>query len=455
VTGDQVIFELQIICPDDNTFRMEVAQMIADEFASVGIDVSVDFMDLTELVERCFESKGKIHKSGGFDIAIFGWRLELDDDSVYSETLYDTFHSEKSVRKNGGSNIMSWKNANSDDLLEKMTEETDEAKLKEYWLQWQEVFYEEQPLTPIYSFYLDYEGKKHWAFQHVSFNLNHPVLKKKQVRQALSYLIPRQKICNLHNRDGENQMPGTLTDAEPCAVPVNPDSFAFNRNLEPYPYDPETAKELLFKAGYKVKTRKHETAESLLQQAEEAFKNFEFQGAIAYATQAKQLYEELGDEENIVLVNDILLKYKDASNAEDLIEEGTTLRETGEYETAKQKFLEAKQIYQECGLTQKVSETETAISELDELMRKEEILQEADSLFEQGKEAFEEESYESALDYFQQAREKYESVESEKVSECDEWIEKTKIEMEKGFCLGTALVVVLVALGILILKQKD
>ena len=78
----------------------------------------------------------------------------------------------------------------------------------------------------------------------------------------------------------------------------------------------------------------------------------------------------------------------------------------------------------------------------------------ADSLFDQGKEEFEKKNYEAALDYFQQAREIYLSVKSEKAAECDQWIQKTQEEMEKGFCLGTLLMALLVAVGSLILQKR-
>jgi tetratricopeptide (TPR) repeat protein len=386
---DQKIFELTILCPTEYAFRMEYAQMIADEFSKVGINVVVDYVNINECAERCFASKGRLYKNGGFDVAVFDWAFgEIDH-----EVLYFLFHSDNSTAKDSmGGNTMSWENEESDVLIDKMRTETDETKLKECWLQWQELFYEEQPILPILHFYREKEGQKQWAFSQLSLNFNHPILKKKAVRQALSHLIPRQKICNLYNIDEKHQRSGTLTPAEPCAVPVNPDSWAFNKNLEPYSYDPELAEELLFKAGYKIKTKKHEDAESLLNQAEKAFGNFEFQNALFYGIQAEQLYEELEDEENKSLIGNILLKYQTAVDAE--------------------------------------------------------------RLFEQGEEAFEEEDYETALNLFQQAREMYTGVGSEKATECDQWNEKIQAAKNKRNVIAIAIVVIAILAIVLILINR-
>lgn len=140
---------------------------------------------------------------------------------------------------------MSWENARNDDLIEKMETATDE-QFREYLVQWQNLFYEEQPMIPIYYFFRTEDDQECWEYSHLSLNLNHPDLQKKNVRQALSHLIPREKICILHNENEENQWPGTLTKAEPCAVPYYPDL------LEPYTYNPERAKALLKEAGYKT-----------------------------------------------------------------------------------------------------------------------------------------------------------------------------------------------------------
>lgn len=457
--GDQDLFEVTIICPENYDFRVEYARMITDEFLAVGIDASLKYLPADEMIERCFDRNGKLYKNGGFDIALFGWQFP---GGVDADDLYYLYHSDNSAKVKTGDentgNIMSWENADNDALIDKLQQETDESTLKEYWVQWQELFYEEQPVAPIYHVYREVDNEESWAFQHVSFNLNHPVLKKKLVRQALSHLIPRQKICNLHNRDEENQMEGTYTQAKPCAVPVNPDSFAFNEDITPYKYDPELAKELLFKAGFTIKTKKHEDAESLLQQAEQAVKTFEFEKAVEYVTQAKKLYEELGDQENMLLVDDLLLNYENAADtkadAQRFFEEGKQLKEQRDYEAAKETLLKAKEKFQELGMTQDMSEVESVLSDVEELIQKEAVTKEADALFDKGKEAFDKKEYESALDYFQKAKEKYQSVGSEKAAECDQWIVKTEEEM-KGICLGTIFLALLIGVGFFGLQRRS
>lgn len=76
-------------------------------------------------------------------------------------------------------------------------------------------------------------------------------------------------------------------------------------------------------------------------------------------------------------------------------------------------------------------------------------LQKADSLFEQGRRAFEEGNYEEALDFFQRAKEIYESIGSEKTEECDEWIQKAQNKLKKGLCLGTFLMAAVVGMGLI------
>ncbi len=68
-------------------------------------------------------------------------------------------------------------------------------------------------------------------------------------------------------------------------------------------------------------------------------------------------------------------------------------------------------------------------------------------MFEKGKESYEKENYEAELEYFQQAQEKYASAGSERVEQCEEWIKKTQKELEGGICLGTIILLAIIAEG--------
>ena len=61
-----------------------------------------------------------------------------------------------------------------------------------------------------------------------------------RVRQALNYAVDRQTIIDA-------LLGGTAT---PLGQPFVPGGFGYNPNNEPYPYDPEEARELLAEAGY-------------------------------------------------------------------------------------------------------------------------------------------------------------------------------------------------------------
>src|SRR6202022_4473559 len=62
----------------------------------------------------------------------------------------------------------------------------------------------------------------------------------KRVRQALTYALDRPTIVR------------TLLGAEAAVTPtpMTPASWAYNSNVRPYPFDPETARKLLAEAGW-------------------------------------------------------------------------------------------------------------------------------------------------------------------------------------------------------------
>jgi len=99
---------------------------------------------------------------------------------------------------------------------------------------------------------------------------------------------------------------------------------------------------------------------------------------------------------------------------------------SGSYEAAQNAFEKAQSLYTSLGNDEKASECQDYADQCTQLREE----QEADSLFDQGKRAFEEGSLEDALELFRQAKEKYLDIGSEKATECDEWIRKIQAELE-------------------------
>ena len=108
--------------------------------------------------------------------------------------------------------------------------------------------------------------------------------------------------------------------------------------------------------------------------------------------------------------------------ADSVFQEGMDAFNEKDYETAETTFEKALTMYE----TLKDTEGELACeSMLSECLRIEDLQKEADTYFEQGKTQFTSEEYESALESFTKARQNYEELEdTAKVTECDEWIAK-------------------------------
>ncbi len=77
-------------------------------------------------------------------------------------------------------------------------------------------------------------------YDYLGYNLTNPLFKDKRVRQALSYAIDQKGIIQ-----------GVLLGlGTPCTGPFPPESWAFNKDVKGYPYDPEKAKAMLKEAGW-------------------------------------------------------------------------------------------------------------------------------------------------------------------------------------------------------------
>ena len=81
------------------------------------------------------------------------------------------------------------------------------------------------------------------AYTYMGYNLTNPLFTDVRVRQALSYAINRQSIID-----------GVLLGlGKPCTGPFSYVSWAYNPKAKSYNYDPELAKKMLGKEGWKDK----------------------------------------------------------------------------------------------------------------------------------------------------------------------------------------------------------
>jgi peptide/nickel transport system substrate-binding protein len=79
-----------------------------------------------------------------------------------------------------------------------------------------------------------------FAYDYLGYNLTNPLFQDKRVRQALSYAIDQKGIIQ-----------GVLLGlGTPCTGPFPPESWAYNKDVKGYPYDPEKAKAMLKEAGW-------------------------------------------------------------------------------------------------------------------------------------------------------------------------------------------------------------
>jgi peptide/nickel transport system substrate-binding protein len=81
----------------------------------------------------------------------------------------------------------------------------------------------------------------------LAFNENSRFFNREEVRQALNYAIDKERIITRVLRGKGQVSSGT----------IYPKSWAHNKSIEPYPYDPKKALKLLEKAGWKDTNENH------------------------------------------------------------------------------------------------------------------------------------------------------------------------------------------------------
>lgn len=80
-----------------------------------------------------------------------------------------------------------------------------------------------------------------FGYTFLAYNLKDPRFKDKKVRQALNYAVDKNELIE-----------GVLLgEGRACTGQFVPESWAFNKDVKPYPFDPEKAKSMLMEAGWK------------------------------------------------------------------------------------------------------------------------------------------------------------------------------------------------------------
>ena len=132
---DGVKFKFEFLGGTGSTIFTQLSPVLRDAFQKAGIEMTERIVEFNVMSENL-----KDHK---FDAASIGTTSDLVQDP------YQIWHS--SAAQNRGSNWSSFKNAESDHLLEQARLEFDPEKRKELYWKWQEIIHDEQPYTFLYD----------------------------------------------------------------------------------------------------------------------------------------------------------------------------------------------------------------------------------------------------------------------------------------------------------------
>ncbi|MFQ5904650.1 MAG: ABC transporter substrate-binding protein, partial [Candidatus Binatia bacterium] len=135
IDGKSTPFRFEIKFNSGNTIRKSVVLTLQDELKKHGISVSVRQLDWTIFLDDV-----KNHK---FDAMVLGWAM-----SVRDPDSFQVWHS--SQAENKGSNMISYKNARVDKILEDYRREFDPKKRIEMYREFQRILHDEQPYTFLF-----------------------------------------------------------------------------------------------------------------------------------------------------------------------------------------------------------------------------------------------------------------------------------------------------------------
>ncbi|MEW6752605.1 MAG: peptide-binding protein [Candidatus Latescibacterota bacterium] len=137
VGGRRVPFRFEITVNSGNQERKDVALTLQHELQDVGIDCQVRELDWSIFLERA--------RSRQFDTVILGWSGGV----VFPPDAYQIWHSSQADAS--GSNHVAYRNAEVDRILEEYRREFDVEKRRVLYQRFQEIIYDEQPYTFLWT----------------------------------------------------------------------------------------------------------------------------------------------------------------------------------------------------------------------------------------------------------------------------------------------------------------
>lgn len=141
-------FEFDLICPAGNQIKSDVAIVVQQQLAQVGIKVHIKMMEWTHFLKRL--------KRQNFEACVGGLST-----SYYIDPT-PVFHSKSTHLFNN----ISYSNPVVDRLIERGRQEMDRAEAAKIWARFQKTVYQDQPFT--FLFWIDKVVGVHKRFQNVS-----------------------------------------------------------------------------------------------------------------------------------------------------------------------------------------------------------------------------------------------------------------------------------------------
>ncbi|OGN63085.1 MAG: hypothetical protein A3F09_01315 [Chlamydiae bacterium RIFCSPHIGHO2_12_FULL_49_11] len=129
-------FSFTFLYPAASKFSERLAPILKEDLKKIGIAMTIERMEWAAFLE-------KIEKKN-FDATALGWSTGFEDDP------YQLWHSSQAFESRG-SNFVSFTNKEADQLIEQARVEFDKKKRNALYARFQEILYDEQPYTFLFT----------------------------------------------------------------------------------------------------------------------------------------------------------------------------------------------------------------------------------------------------------------------------------------------------------------